>query len=94
MHRAGLHAPIRRARRRGRVLLGKEGARTHPLPLDGLQDFLRRLQVQQGRLPPPFPGRLPAGGGETGNALTRAADRQVASEWLDTTLCGPFAVPG
>jgi len=88
LHRAGLHAPIRRARRRGRYCWEWKVHGHIRSPLDGLQDFLTRLQVQQRRLPPPFPGRLPAGGGETGNALTRAADRRVASEWLDTTRRG------
>ncbi len=30
-------------------------------PLDGLEAFVERLTVQAGRLPRPFPGRLPGG---------------------------------
>ena len=28
-------------------------------PLEGLEEFWRRLEVQAGRLPRPFPGRMP-----------------------------------
>ena len=59
--------------RRGRYRWEKEVHGHIRYPLDGLQAFLKRLQVQQGRLPAPFPGRLPAGGGEAGIVLTSSA---------------------
>ena len=73
MHRAGLHALIRRACRRGRYCWEKKVHGHIRYPLDGLQAFLRRMQVHHGRLPPPFPGRLPAGGGEAAIVLTISA---------------------
>jgi len=50
VHRAGLHALIRPACRRGRYCWEKKVHGHIRYPLDGLQAFLRRLQVQQGRL--------------------------------------------
>ena len=61
MHRASLRALIRQACRRGRYCWERKVHGHIRYPLDGLQAFLRRPQVQRGRLPPPFSGRLPAG---------------------------------